>query len=848
MAVVSIMRFVFLLCLIGIAAEHATGTTKPRINKSSASDTNTTQSGYSAVIVNGRPLTGPNSSAQTRSGRILIPVASLARALGDSLSVDTIGRIVSVRRQDTSNILFSAALGQVLENGVVILSISNAAEITFTGNVEEMMLPVEIVSALFNASVRNDLRQNAVIITRGITGGNVTVSGDTRKLVEIYQAEYEYNLSRYSSSYSQNLSLSASGRLADGRFRFLSNSSGASFGTFAPRNFTFDLERPNGQRFVAGDFGSGTVLPLMTANVRGGLASIPIGRFTIGAFGGRLNSGAVLPIDPLVDDHVISYRDPLRYDTSAYGGYASANSVSSQKNLSLSVGAMSYSGPMRNGQIASSSIYYSSSSLQIQGDFAVGKFTGLLHDDRRSDGVGSAVDLSTTFQVAENLSVQGRYAYVGSRFLSPQFGVREPIDLKAAGVTWSPRKWLTTSINASTAKRPNDLSRPESFVNLSFGLAPGGGKPRFYFSHTQSSSRLYRSGSFTLINASKDFQRWRFFMNATRIKNIGPANVNGQLGASISLNDANSIEASQGFGSRRSLNGHVDWRTSGLFNKRLSLTAGMGYNYSPVAKIETFEKLTASVSLPRETNLNLSYIHTNAGPALILQVRGLLFRKKEANSYLNALPGEVTNFSGVSGRVYQDIDGNGKYDPATDKPQANVKVRVDGNRYVETDANGVFAFEAITAGEHKVFLDLLSVRADLTLIDGGSRDIALSAGKTHNFDFRLVRTGRITGRVWQDTNSNGKFDEGETPLGDVRVLTASGRDTLTDADGYFTIADLAPGEHTVLIDEKTLPEKTISASRTLTVQVFPGRETDDLAFCVIAKPAEVKQFSTKQLK
>ena len=74
-----------------------------------------------------------------------------------------------------------------------------------------------------------------------------------------------------------------------------------------------------------------------------------------------------------------------------------------------------------------------------------------------------------------------------------------------------------------------------------------------------------------------------------------------------------------------------------------------------------------------------------------------------------------------------------------------------------------------------------------------------------------MRTGRVSGVVWLDVNGNGTLDNGEQPLADVRVVTGNGRDTLTDANGCFLIGDLPPGEHVVLLDEKTLPEQTRSA-------------------------------------
>ena len=131
------------------------------------------------------------------------------------------------------------------------------------------------------------------------------------------------------------------------------------------------------------------------------------------------------------------------------------------------------------------------------------------------------------------------------------------------------------------------------------------------------------------------------------------------------------------------------------------------------------------------------------------------------------------------------------------------------------------------------------------MLGGTAQDTTLTPGDNTVFDFRLVRTGRISGRIWLDKNENGKFDDGETPLADIRVVTGSGRDTLTDADGNFIIGDLPPGEHVILLDEKTIPEKTMSGLKPLAIQVFPGRETSDVGLAVIMIPAEIKRFPAR---
>ena len=834
-----IINLIIFVCCFGATislADAAPGANRDDRDAGSRSS----QVGFSTIIVNGRTLTGPNSAAQTRDGRLLIPVAILARALGDAVSVSPTYQTINVNRQNGVAAAFDFSRRQVSENGSVVLSTSNWGAIVFTPNIDEIMLPVEIAAALFDVSISFDRQKNVVNVSRGLVG-SVTSQKIKRSFAELYLADYEYNLNRYSSTNSTNMTLDLTGRLGDGRFHFLSNSSGSSLYKFTPRNFSFNLDRPNGQRYVAGDLGTGSSLQLLTANIRGGLASIPVGNFAITAFGGRSNSGTFTRTQS-TDFSPDAAQKQSSYDSSVLGVSMTTKPFDSGsfRPLRFSIGAVRFGGASRSGTAASASANFAGRRLQFQADLGIGTFRGRSLSDQPVNGTGIAVDVAASFQAARNLAFQGRYAKISSNFLAPQAGVREPAEVKAAGAAWSPLKWLTATINASTVRQPNVTGRAESFIATAFAISPGGAKPQFYISHTQSSSRSFRKGEFTLVNISKSLHRTRLFFNATRVKNIGPASVNAQIGSAFLLNDKNTIEVSQGIASNKNYNGQAEWRTA--FGNRLNLTAGVGYSRAQNSGFRTFEKLSASLNLPRATTLQISYFQNSSGPTLLVRVRGSLFRKRDAPAYLSASQAQVNRYGRITGRVYQDLNANGTYEPGVDKPQTAIKVRVDGNRYVETDANGLFSFETVTAGEHKIYVDLLSVRADLTLLDGGSRDITLEPGNHTQLDFRLVRTGRITGRVWLDTNENGKFDEGETPLADIRVVTASGRDTLTDTDGNFTIGDLPPGEHVILIDEKTLPEKTIAGIKPLAVQVFPGRETADIELRVIAIPPEIKRF------
>lgn len=808
----------------------------------------------SIIIVNGRTITGPNSSAQQRGGRLFLPVANIARALGDVIQSDPSLRVVTVRHQNGIVADFSAQLNQVRENGSVTLAISGTADIVFPPDPRELMLPAEIVAALLDISIRRD-EGRAISITRGSGQATTVRPGAQHAPWELFQIEYDYNLSRYTSFSGHNLMLRGSGRLADSRLTFLTNFVGGAAPSLLTgfRGGNITLERPNRQTFVAGDFGTGTDLQFMSATVRGGAAELPIGNVRLNTFAGRSISGILNP-DPLetlglptqdLPEQSRPQLDPLHFDTNIFGAYVTAGSYAkgpNQSDLLVSSGLMHFSGPNRRGDMLAGSLRFARGRSRFQADLGAGEFSGLSRDNTRVDGAGAALNLSGSLQLTNQVIVQGRYAYVGQNFLGAQRGLQDPINQAAGGVTWQPKQWLTGSLSGSTSTSPGKAGDFNRFVTSTLNLTPSGLWPTMLFSHTQSSTPQLQNAAFTMASAAKQFSRWRLFMNATRVKTFGPATVNALAGASVQLNESNSLEVSQLAGSRELFSGNAAWQLSNVLGKYLSVSGGLGYMRSATAPLRTTETVSASLRLPRQNTLQFSYVQNQTGPTMLLSLRGLLLSSPRAERAMNGPLSEVNSYTAVHGRVYQDVNLNGQFDPGIDQPSASVKVRVDGNRYVETGPDGNYHLDAIPMGEHAIYLDLLTVRADLTLLDGSQQHVSLDSKRNSVVDFRLVRAGRISGTVWLDVNENGRVDESEEPLGDVRIVTGSGRDTLTDANGHFMIGDLAPGEHVILVDEKTLPERTSSVRGTLSVKVLVGSETGDVVFPVAALPPEVKRF------
>ena len=802
----------------------------------------------SVIIVNERALVGPNSAAQLRGGRLFLPIATIAQALGDALSSDSMLRIVTIRRQNGTTGVFNAPLNEVRENGAVILTVSGTAGLVFPPTPDELMLPAEIVAALLDVTVRRDENQAIVVARKGVRAETIQ-TGAKHARFELFQIEYDYNFSRYSSDGDHSLVLRGTGRVGDARLSFIANGAmGVTRNSSRPslQGGTVRLDRQNGQSFVGGEFGTGTDVEFMSAAVRGGLVQLPLNRVRLDIFGGQTTSGMpeLLVFDPANPTNLRP--NPfsalaVRYDTRIFGAIATtAKHVNSQRDFTLSGGGMHFGGSTRRGDMVAGGVKYVSGLNRFQADLAVGQFSRTNRDTTQTKGTGFAFNLAGSYRLMDQVVVQGRYTHVGDKFVTPQSGIHEPTSSAAAGVSWQPRRWLTAALSGSTATTPGRIGQFNRYVTATLNLAPDNAMPALFISHTQSGTTQLRSSAFTLITATKKFDRWHMFLNGSRVKAFGNAALNLQGGGNIRINESNSLEVSQSVGSRGLLSGMATWQVSNLFNNGLSFSGGLGYTKSKES-FYTTQHLSAFVKLPRSNTLQFSYLRTPTGTTALITLHGVFFSSKRAERAINGPLSDINSYGSVYGRVYQDVDLNGRFDPSIDQPQANVRVRVDGSRYVVSDASGNFRVESVARGEHTVYLDLLSVRADLTLLDNVEQLITMDSNRDLIVNFRVVRTGRISGVVWFDANENGRLDDTERPLPDVRVVTGSGRDTLTDANGYFIIGDLPPGEHILLLDEKTIPERTRSVAGSQNVRVAAGNETVT-SLPVAPLPDQIKKF------
>ncbi len=181
---------------------------------------------------------------------------------------------------------------------------------------------------------------------------------------------------------------------------------------------------------------------------------------------------------------------------------------------------------------------------------------------------------------------------------------------------------------------------------------------------------------------------------------------------------------------------------------------------------------------------------------------------------------EELPIANVTVSLYDDVNGDGDYDPGTD-----TLVATD-----VTDVNGQYQFSGLPAGAYVVVVDSTDPDLPSTTVTydaDGSLDfetgVDLSPGQIVNFvDFGIQPPGVIGDVVFIDNDGDGIFDPtaGDEGISGTTVelyndvngngVYDPGTDTLvssvvTDTNGLYAFGDLSDGDYVVVVNTATLP-------------------------------------------
>ncbi len=160
--------------------------------------------------------------------------------------------------------------------------------------------------------------------------------------------------------------------------------------------------------------------------------------------------------------------------------------------------------------------------------------------------------------------------------------------------------------------------------------------------------------------------------------------------------------------------------------------------------------------------------------------------------------------SEVRGLVFNDLNGNGRYD-LTDVGIEKVKITLENGALARTNLQGVFMFTEVVAGDHTVFLDVNSIPEGYLPLDAPRKKITVFEGIRYELNFILKAERVVAGKVFLDQNKNGRMDQNEEALSGVRVLLGD-KNVLTDEEGYYLFDNLNAGSYPLSVDKRTLVE------------------------------------------
>lgn len=788
------------------------------------------------VLVEGRAVTLTTVPAY-RDGRLFLPVFPIAQELRDVLTVDpAIGALEARLSHTGEKRVFDRTSGDVRRDGLVLASFPNSRDVVVALTPEAQLLPIEVLSFLLHVSIQVHGDEGYVTVRRDI-GLAQSPQLRGRIPVAIERIEYAETLGFVEGLYGHTMRVGGRAHLYDSVVTSAVEYSGGTGRRFL--NFLsgfVTVERPSGQRWTAGDFAAGARSRLLGVAARGLSLEQPLGSSRLTVFTGAALSQTTLGAGSF---------SQRAFHTGLLGAlWTNRAFLRGESGVGLEFGGVHFADGDRRGSLLVHQFVRRGRWSQLHVDAGFGQFRA---------GRGAAADGGPSFGVeaVESLQVRRhsfifRGAHYGDRFLTPQVGdsTRGRTLFSAA---WSAPVLRFLNLGASAAhtrvrvpftQNGNTYTWSANYSHTARFL------PDVSAMHTVTTSSSGAAFSTLLLQATRSFARWRPVLTYNRV-GLSPRAVHSStIGVNLDLRGYGSLYAGQSFSSFGQKSGAVDWTPRGFRNGRYQLTAGLGYERVPnigpgLSSTSLAARFGANLRLPAQQMLQFSFQQSGGRREFRITLGGNLFSR--APELALAPPGQagvLVTPSGVNGRLYQDVNLNGRYDAGADLPLPNTRVWLDNSMLADTDAEGRYRFPAVFPGPHRVAVDVTTLRADFSALNEMQRRVDIPARTEVTLDFSFVQTGALAGLVWYDTNRNGELDPGENPASGPRILCSCGQEAPTTADGVFILGDLLPGEVFLFVDARDVPSQFEVAPKQIKVRVISGQRTEGLRFAL--QPAERK--------
>ncbi|MFH1573512.1 MAG: hypothetical protein ABIG68_05980, partial [Acidobacteriota bacterium] len=460
----------------------------------------------------------------------------------------------------------------------------------------------------------------------------------------------------------------------------------------------------------------------------------------------------------------------------------------------------------------------------------------------RVSGPAAGLTLADTFTPVRQLTLSARFDRYGKNYLTPREDARfNAQSNKAVAFVFRPSSFA--SVNGGVSERSYIAGDPGRLRSYNFGALaslPGRHAVQLGFFHSAQSDSASPLGRMTLNQYSATVPSWGRFSGYAYYSEMS---FGGERARSLStavaldLRRRGRITAHSQLQFGQSHRFGVDWHLE-IPEGGSYLRFGVDRLSSPRAEAVWLPLVGVKLPLPRRQSLELSYLADRETHMFRVELGGSLVRSRDL-THTGSGPSAVIIPSPLTGRVYLDADFNGSYDPAVDRPIRDIRVWLDDADCAVTDGQGIFRFDRVGPGAHRITAGLDGVPADMVFAGTADRTIAVIPHRNNTLDFGIVRTGRISGKVTYLDYSMNPEEPVERPLPDARIVAGSSRDAYSEANGRFLLGDLSPGTYQLKLDPSTLPGGYVPNPATQTVEVPSGDTVADVSFLLVFPPKPV---------
>jgi hypothetical protein len=230
----------------------------------------------------------------------------------------------------------------------------------------------------------------------------------------------------------------------------------------------------------------------------------------------------------------------------------------------------------------------------------------------------------------------------------------------------------------------------------------------------------------------------------------------------------------------------------------MSLEAGIGWLRGARGP---FLQFTLNTYLPAVRSYTTVTAPSGA-PATVSQlVQGSVLWDRPSG-HLATAPGPSIERAGLAGRVFRDLNFNGRWD-AGEPGVAGVRVLV-GSKMATSDSDGTFrVWDLVPFEPVPVYVDSLSIDSPLLVPAFALATIVPGPNRFRTLDVPIIAAGVLEGHVSRDLGG-GHEPAGAVPLVLVDRRTGTERHFSSFSDGAFYVMSVTPGRYTLAVDESVL--------------------------------------------